>query len=1272
MYLMVACTFLQAAEPVIEWSFDDSIHADRGGIGVAQDIASNKRSAGVKATVSGTNKKDGFLVDGLNNKAYRIHHDAQTKKAVTLSYAPVPALNSLAGSVSFWIKPEWDGKEQIRRIFYSADSGSHRIIIFRLPNVPHITFYYGKLNGQGITSLPVDISNWKKNEWHHLVMTWDKDSMVTFVDGKKSVLPMKAVFAEPFKKIMIGENWGDKSGTTVIDELTVFDQKLTDAEAGKLYNSMANRLMKTQSKAPVIVKLGSTTPITDGEITEGEYAFSASGMRNIRDNTTFAGQQCRYFLSYDKENLYWAIIGPGKDIQAACKKRDNINPMDDSFEFWLKFPEQKDFFQFLINGLGNVYDRKGTNLKWNIADAKIISKITGDKWVLECAFPWKNFPFEVRPGNKFRFDFCRSYMQSSMFTSSGSGAHAYGIIPNFAEAELAPDVPVLNIGFLGDLPKGEIDCNVLIRSKQGDKVKVSFNAGRGLYPLDYNRTFRLAPGKNFQFSVKNKNIPLNTTIDILVKSEKYGILYSNSFPYKELQEIKFDTLYTNIKKNKLYFRFQNLKLFGSKYNFTFEIRNKQGVSLIKQSNKIPNNRSTTELSFDISELPEGLFDLEYTISDSQGNIVAKEIELYGKYPENQWRNNDGLEDTVPAPWTPLKADNNTFECWGRKISIGKNEFISSIRTQNIELLSGPVELLLNGKKVSFVSKLVKSGNSFKEYELNSKGVSPALKLYIRAEFDGVMWCRLVTGTGHVKSLQLNIPLKREIATGFDDCGSIFTKNDLTSMQPGKIIINSVVKPFWWCGSDNAGLMGGMSSQRGRYLKNKDNSMVVNVKKDSVVLELRLIDTPLKISKDRNISFYLQPTPIKQKNHAMAKIRNDRNSWTWASGVSSHFAYGRDGFWNEKSINKINEYSQKNPDWKNIWYMAAKGASPYTPEWNWFCHEWHDSHPGFAVYQTDSAIKDKAARNRGVFAYGCMNSRSFMEFKLDLAKERLKRPEFTNLYYDLAWPKPCYNTQHGCVWKDEFGYTHHEYDLIPLREYYLRVYRLMKKKDQNSVMTGHIISTRLPCDSFFDMLWLGEAYDSRIVKSGGYYDVLTPEVTRISYADRSNEMTIALIAQFGRALQLFAPDRYATFNPQSAENQKAFKHYYAYLLLHNMNSSMTYSDAEYLKAQDKLGWGSGNVKFYAYWHKNSPLKISPAGKRYLASGYAGNGNFFAIVLNDTDKPVDLNVSIDFNQTGISKGTVGVDIHSGEKYPFANGSQRLKLGAREAKMIMFSKK
>ena len=130
---------VSAKDPVIEWHFDESIDADRGGAGIVQDVASRKGAAGVKASVSGTNRKGDFLVEGLDGKAYRIHHDAETQKPVTLSYYPVPALNSLAGTVSFWIKPEWDGAENVRRIFYSADSGSHRIIIFRLPNVPHIT-----------------------------------------------------------------------------------------------------------------------------------------------------------------------------------------------------------------------------------------------------------------------------------------------------------------------------------------------------------------------------------------------------------------------------------------------------------------------------------------------------------------------------------------------------------------------------------------------------------------------------------------------------------------------------------------------------------------------------------------------------------------------------------------------------------------------------------------------------------------------------------------------------------------------------------------------------------------------------------------------------------------------------------------------------------------------------------------------------------------------------------------------------------------------------
>lgn len=1266
------CGLLHAGDPIVEWSFDESIHADRGGTGIVQDIASKKGAAGVKATVSGTKKTDVFLVDGIRGKAYRIHHDSDTKAPVTLSYTPVPALNSPAGAVSFWIKPEWDGKENVRRIFYSADSGSHRIIIFRLPKIPHITFYYGKLNGQGVTSLPVDISKWKKGEWHHMVMTWDKNSMHVFVDGKKSVLPMKAVFMEPFKKVMIGENWGDQSGQTVIDELAVYNTKLSDADAGALYNAMSRQLMKKQSKAPLTVKLSSSTPAADGKVSEGEYAFSASGMRNIRDNTAFAAQQSRCFLSYDSENLYWAMTGPANQIQALGNKRDTFNPLDDSVEFWLKFPEEEEFYQFLINASGNIYDRRGTNLKWNAAGIRTASRINGNVWTLECVIPWKNFPFKAVPGNKFRFDFCRSYMKSAMFTAFGSCAHAYGIIPNFAEAELAPEAPVLNLGYFGNLPKGEIDCNVLLRSKQNDNVKVSFNAGRGLYPLDYNRMSRLTPGKNVQFSVKNTNIPLNTVIDIQIESEKSGVLYSNSFPYVEHQEIKFDTLYTNIKEQKLYFRFQNLKPFGTQYSFAFKILDKNGKSLLEQQKQIPNNLMNTEISFDISSLPHGVFKLEYSVLDSQGNVILKDYEHYGKYREDQWRNNDGLEDTIPPPWTPLKASAETFECWGRTIVFGKNSFLRSVKSQGLELLSGPVDLILNGKKVSFTSKLIKEGVSFKEYELQSIGCTPSLKLRIRAEFDGILWCNLVSGAGKINSLKLQIPLKREYAAGFDDCSSIFEKTDLSSMEEGSLTVDSVLKPYWWCGNGKIGLMGGLTSQRGRYLKNKPQSMTVNIRKDTVMLEMMFVDTALNVETSRTFSFYFQPTPVKPKNHSMAKIRNDRNAWTWISGVSTHFAYGRDGFWKEDNIRKFRDYEERDPNWTNIWYMATKGASPYTPEWGWFSHLWHDCHPGFAIYQVDSAVKNKAARNRGVFAYGCMNSKSFMEFKFDLAKERLKRSEIVNLYYDLAWPKPCHNTQHGCTYKDEFGYTHHEYDLLPLREYYLRTYRWMKKKNPDSVMTGHIISTRLPSDSFFDMLWLGEAYDQKIAKSGGYYDILTPEVTRISYADRSNEMTIALIAQFGRALQLFAPDRFATFNPKSPKSQKAFKHYYAYIFLHNMNSSMTHYDEEYLKAQDKLGWGNGKVRFFGYWDSDSPLKTVPSGKRYLASGYAGNGNFFAVVLNDTDKPVELTLNIDFKRIGLKTGMKGVEVMTGEKYPFANGTQRLKLGARDARMIMFSEK
>lgn len=54
------CGLLHAGDPIVEWSFDESIHADRGGTGIVQDIASKKGAAGVKATVSGTKRRTVF------------------------------------------------------------------------------------------------------------------------------------------------------------------------------------------------------------------------------------------------------------------------------------------------------------------------------------------------------------------------------------------------------------------------------------------------------------------------------------------------------------------------------------------------------------------------------------------------------------------------------------------------------------------------------------------------------------------------------------------------------------------------------------------------------------------------------------------------------------------------------------------------------------------------------------------------------------------------------------------------------------------------------------------------------------------------------------------------------------------------------------------------------------------------------------------------------------------------------------------------------------
>lgn len=102
-------------------------------------------------------------------------------------------------------------------------------------------------------------------------------------------------------------------------------------------------------------------------------------------------------------------------------------------------------------------------------------------------------------------------------------------------------------------------------------------------------------------------------------------------------------------------------------------------------------------------------------------------------------------------------------------------------------------------------------------------------------------------------------------------------------------------------------------------------------------------------------------------------------------------------------------------------------------------------------------------------------------------------EAKDLYFDLANPHQCFNTNHACVWKDDFGVVHRDWSTEQLRELHKRVYRLVKAKNRDGLLHGHPGCRRTPGDVFFDSISTGEALMTKVQRNYNYYEVFTPEM-----------------------------------------------------------------------------------------------------------------------------------------------------------------------------------
>ena len=182
-------------------------------------------------------------VEGIKGRA--LYSDDETY----LSYSMKDNLNKKQGSIELWIKPDWDVDDgESYRIFHEG------FFVHSQPNCLGLSKWLNRLYLS--VSSPdhhyAYIPDWRKGEWHQIVLTWDNQKGAwIYVDGlakcitatrhtwRGTVTPQYSWETKFYPEMNIGtrlpEYSGSKGAHAAIDEFCIYDHELTSEQIRQNY-----------------------------------------------------------------------------------------------------------------------------------------------------------------------------------------------------------------------------------------------------------------------------------------------------------------------------------------------------------------------------------------------------------------------------------------------------------------------------------------------------------------------------------------------------------------------------------------------------------------------------------------------------------------------------------------------------------------------------------------------------------------------------------------------------------------------------------------------------------------------------------------------------------------------------------------------------------------------------------------------------------------------------------------------------------------------------
>ena len=153
-------------------------------------------------------------------------------------------LNPIEGTIAFCVKPvNWNGQDKDFKVMFQAAGPDSTLLIYKYINSNNLMFLLGPsrpVNGKYKWSMAGgNIKNWKTGLWHHITASYDKNFIELYIDGKQvSKVKRLALPQKSFSQFSVGaispKQWKGNPGLSLIDEVEIFDKKLSINEIAKL------------------------------------------------------------------------------------------------------------------------------------------------------------------------------------------------------------------------------------------------------------------------------------------------------------------------------------------------------------------------------------------------------------------------------------------------------------------------------------------------------------------------------------------------------------------------------------------------------------------------------------------------------------------------------------------------------------------------------------------------------------------------------------------------------------------------------------------------------------------------------------------------------------------------------------------------------------------------------------------------------------------------------------------------------------------------------